>query len=366
MEGLATLAGAEISSFVAPPARRVLVTGVATYWGSRLAQALEAEAEIEALIGVDTADPTRELERTEFVRVGPDHALIKRIVEAAEIDTVIDTRLVVDSLAAPRSEAHEVNVIGTMNILAACSSADSPVRKFVLKSSAHYYGCAQDDPAFFGEDSPRRRAPQAAIERDVVEAEAAVAEFAELRPEATVTVLRCANVLGAGVDTSHVRLLSLPAVPMILGFDPRYQFAHEDDVVGALIHVTREHLPGTFNVAGDGVLALTEVISLLGKLPAPILPPWGTGLAAAALRRAGLPITEEMLAQLRYGRGLENGALKAAGFEYLHTTRDAVLKLRERLRLGPVLRGIQQSYHYEREVEEFLRHSPNVRRPANR
>ena len=55
---------------------------------------------MEAIVGVDSEDPTRELERTEFVRVSNQHALIRRIVQAAEIDTVVDTRLAVDSAAA--------------------------------------------------------------------------------------------------------------------------------------------------------------------------------------------------------------------------------------------------------------------------
>ena len=80
-------------------------------------------------------------------------------MKAAEIDTVVDTRLVVDSaMTAPRL-AHENNVIGTLNILAACSGPDSPVRKLVFKSSAHYYGSGRDDPAFFTEDmAPHARA----------------------------------------------------------------------------------------------------------------------------------------------------------------------------------------------------------------
>ncbi len=83
--------------------RRVLITGLSTYWGGRLALALERDPAIEAIIGVDTRDPTVELERTEFVRVGNQHALIRRIVGAAEIDTVIDTRLAVDSIWTRRA-----------------------------------------------------------------------------------------------------------------------------------------------------------------------------------------------------------------------------------------------------------------------
>ena len=85
-------------------------------------------------------------------------------MQAAEIDTVIDTRLVVDSIQASPREAHEHNVIGTMNILAACGGPDSPVRKVVFKSSAHYYGCERDDPAFFTEEMQRPHPPRTRLE----------------------------------------------------------------------------------------------------------------------------------------------------------------------------------------------------------
>ena len=191
---------------------------------------------------------------------------------------------------------------------------------------------------------------------------ASLTDFAEKSPDVSVTVLRFANVLGPDVRTAHIQLFSLPAVPMILGFDPRYQFVHEDDVVRALEHSVQHELPGVYNVAADGVLALSEVAGLLGKPYAPVLPPWGTGIAAAALRRLGIQIPPEMLGQLRFGRGLDNRRYKAVGFRYQCTSREAVLKLAEHLRLHPLVRAAQEPYRYEREVEEFLRWSPNVRR----
>ena len=68
-----------------------------------------------------------------------------------------------------------------------------------------------------------------------------------------------------------------------------------------------------------------------------------------------------MLNQLRFGRGIDNRKLKAAGFRYRYTSRETVIKLGEHLRLHPILRGAREPYRYEREVEEFLRWSPNVR-----
>lgn len=346
-------------------ARRVLITGLSSYWGGRLAQALESFAEIEAIVGVDSKNPTTELERTEFVKVSNQHGLIQRIVRAARIDTVIDTRLAVDSVTSSRREAHENNVIGTMNVLAACGGSGSPVRKFIFKSSAHVYGCEQEDPSFFTESMNRSHRPVTAIERDVVEAEAAVVDFASKQPEVDVTVLRCANVLGPDVSTSHSQMFALPLVPMVMGFDPRCQFVHEDDVVHALEHAAINRLPGVYNLAADGVLALSEVIGLLGKRAAPVLPPWGTALLSMPLRSLGVRIPDEMLNQMRFGRGLDNRRYKASGFEYGYTTRESVLALAEHQRLHPILRGVEQAYTYEGEVERFLRRSSLTRAPVN-
>ena len=346
------------------PSKRILVTGLSTYWGGRLAQALEADPEVEAIIGIDRTPPKVELRRAEFVQVADSHSLIRRIVDAAEIDTVVDTRLVTDSRVTSPRLAHENNVIGTLNVLAACGAADSPVRKLVFKSSAHYYGCERDDPAFFTEEMRRPHPPRTPLERDIVEAETSVRDFSERHPRTAVVVLRFANGLGPDLRTSHTALLSLPVVPTILGFDPRYQFIHEDDIAGCLEHAVGAELDGgVYNCTADGVLAFSEVISLLGKRAAPILPPWGTGFAAAALRSFGLAIGPEVVNQLRLGRGLDNRKLKATGYRYRFTTRETVLKLREHQRLEPLLRGDSASgYRYEHEVEEFLRRSPSVRR----
>ena len=105
---------------------------------------------------------------------------------------------------------------------------------------------------------------------------------------------------------------------------------------------------------------------LLGKRLAPVLPPVGTSLAASALRRAGVRISPETLGLLRYGRGLDNRKLKATGYRYRYTSREAVIKLREHQRLAAILGDAQEAYRYERDLEEFLRRSPSVRPTARR
>jgi UDP-glucose 4-epimerase len=117
-----------------------------------------------------------------------------------------------------------------------------------------------------------------------------------------------------------------------------------------------------YNAAADGVLVLSEVIGLLGKRSLPLLPPWGTGLAAGGLRRVGVRIPAEMLRQMRFGRALDNRRFKATGYRYRYTTRETILRVAEHQRLRPILRGAAgERYRYEQELEDFLRYSPSVR-----
>ena len=110
------------------------------------------------------------------------------------------------------------------------------------------------------------------------------------------------------------------------------------------------------------MLVLSEVASLLGKPLAPLLPPWGTGIAAArAAPRRACGIPPEMLQQLRYGRALDNRKLKAAGYAFRATSRETVQAFAEHLRTRGLRAAPGAGYQYEREVEEFLRWSPAVR-----
>ena len=138
---------------------RVLVTGLSTYWGGRVAQELERRPDVEVVVGVDTRDPRIPLERTEFVRTDSSYSILARIVAATQVDTILHTHLIVDSTRASGRTLHEINVIGTMSLLAAAGASGSPVRKVVLKSSGLVYGAAKTDPYFFREEMTRTSPP---------------------------------------------------------------------------------------------------------------------------------------------------------------------------------------------------------------
>lgn len=338
----------------------MLVTGLSSFWGGRLAALLEADPRIEAVVGVDPEAPSTELDRTEFVRVGPEHTAIERIIEGARIDTVVDTRIVPDPPGGSSAATHESDVIGTLNLLAACSVPDSPVRRLVFRSSGLLYGSSDSDPAYFTEELAIPTEPRTRSRRDLLEAEAAVATFRNRRPEVAVTVLRFGEVLGPDVDSNLMRLLSLPVIPSVAGFDPRLQLIDQEDALHALAHAVEASPPGVFNVAADGVLVLSEVASLLGRRVVGVIPPVGAGLALPVLRRAGIPVSADLFDQLRFGRAIDNRSFKAIGFHFRYTSREAVLGLRSHLLLDRVAGGVEEPFRYEPEVEEFLRRSPLV------
>jgi UDP-glucose 4-epimerase len=212
---------------------------------------------------------------------------------------------------------------------------------------------------WFSEETPRSRPSRSQLEHSLESVEGYVRDFAEDNPHVTVTLLRFSNVLGSDIVTPISRALELPLVPSIFGFDPRFQFVHEDDVVRSILFVLERNLPGIYNVAGDGLLPWSEVVALCGKRTIP-MPPVATGLATWPLNRIGVPIPPELLDLLRYGRGMDNRRLKQAGFRYEYTSAGAVNAFIESVRLRQTVGSHTPTYRYERDVEQFFRHSPAV------
>jgi UDP-glucose 4-epimerase len=338
--------------------RRVLVTGLGSFWGGRVAQALEQQDDVDVVIGLDTREPSVALERTEYVRSDASYSILSRIVSATQVDTIVHTFLVVDSTQMPARRVHEINVIGTMNLFAAASQPGSRVSSVVVKSSTLVYGSTHRDPVWFSEDTPRSRPPRHRVERSLVEVESYVRDYAVDNPHVAVCLLRFSNVLGADIVTPLSKALQLPVAPAMFGFDPRLQFVHEDDVVRALMDVLDRGLTGIFNVAGDGLLPWSEITAICGKRRA-YLPPVGTGLAAAALSRLGVDLPPELIDLLTYGRGVDNRRFVKAGFRYAYTTAGAVEAFAQSARLRSTI-GSPPAYRYEQDVETFFRHSPAV------
>ena len=343
--------------------QRVLVTGIGTFWGGRTAQVIEQDPSVEVIVGLDTRAPAVPLERTEVVRADSSYSILSRLVRATEVDTILHTHLEVDSTTTRPRALHETNVIGTMNLLAAAGAPGSSVRKVVVKSSTLVYGSSNRDPYFFSEDAHRTGPARTRVERSLLEVEGYIADFADDHPDVVVSRLRFSNVLGPDLDTPLSKALRLPVAPEIFGFDPRLQFTHQDDVLGALCFIARHDVPGIFNVAGDGTLPWSDVCRIVGRRRVPITPV-GTGVAAGALRRLGIvDMPLEMLSLLRHGRGVDNTRFKDAGYRYRYTSAGTVEDFARSLRLRSAVGERGPAYQYDPEVEEFFRRSPAVVNP---
>jgi UDP-glucose 4-epimerase len=325
-----------------------------------MAQALEGEPDVEMILGLGANEPRVPLERTEFVRSDQKYSILNRIVRATQVDTIVHTFLETNSINVSARVLHEINVIGTLNLLAAAGTAGSSVRQVVVKSSTHVYGASETDPTWFREEDTRNGPVRTRVERSLIEVEALVRDFAEDNPHLLVTVLRFANVLGTDIITPVSYDLRRRLLPCIAGYDPLVQFIEEDDVVRALEFVTGHRLPGVFNVAGAGKLPWSEVASIGGAFLLP-LPPFKPRAFVAPLQRIGrIQFPPEMEGLVRYGRGVDTSRLAEAGFEYGYTSAGAVESFARANNLRRATGKGEPAYRYEQDVEQFFRHSPAV------
>jgi UDP-glucose 4-epimerase len=282
------------------------VTGVSRYLGTRLAATLAADPSIERVIGVDTVQPRKEvldkLGRTEFVRADIRNPLIAKVIAQAEVDTVVHMNVIATPLGAGgRTAMKEINVIGTMQLLAACQQAPS-MRKLIVKSTTAVYGSSPRDPALFTEDAGPKSLPKSGYAKDAVEVEGYVRGFGRRRPDVTLSLLRFTNFIGPTIETPLTRYLQLPVVPTVLGFDPRIQLCHEDDGIEVLRRCAVEERPGIFNIGGRGVLLLSQAIRRVGRPSLPIPSPLVSAVAQV-FRRAGLvDFSPEQMRYLEHGR----------------------------------------------------------------
>ncbi|MEU8328135.1 NAD-dependent epimerase/dehydratase family protein [Micromonospora sp. NPDC048839] len=263
----------------------VLVTGVGRYLGAHVAARLAADPRIERVIGVDAPDSGTEftdlLDRVERIRVDP--ASLGGLLADLDVDAVVHLALVSspDKQHGGRSAMKDQNVIGTMQLLAACQRAPR-LRKLVVRSSTAAYGVSFRDPAVFTEETEPREVPRGGFGRDILDLEGYVRGFRRRRSDVTATVLRFAPFIGSTADTTLTRYFAQPFVPTVFGRDPRLQFLHFDDALEVLhLSIVEDH-PGTYNVAGPGVLSLSQAIRRAGRVAVPVLEPGLSGAAALA------------------------------------------------------------------------------------
>lgn len=342
-------------------ARRILITGVSRFLGQRLAHKLEETESVDEIIGVDLEPPAEEFSRVELLRADIRNPLFVKVLQASQADTVVHLNIIPSESEKGRTMMKEMNVIGTMQLLAACQKSDT-LRKVIVKSTTAVYGSEPEDPAFFTEEMSRRSTPKTPFCRDAIEVETYARDFGRRRPDVCLTILRFATILGHTVNNPFSQYLAQPVVPTLLGFDPRFQFIHEEDAAEVLYRAVIEDHPGIYNVAADGNVPLSQVIRRAGKVQLPILPP-AVWLAERILQLApGVNIPPALVREIAYGRVADNSRLKEEfGIEPKYTCLDAVHDFRDKKRAERIVRK-ETTSGWEKDLREFVVRKQNQRR----
>ncbi|MER5434876.1 NAD-dependent epimerase/dehydratase family protein [Streptomyces sp. NPDC002588] len=304
----------------------VLVTGVARQLGGRFVRRIQRDPDVARVVGVDAVRPEHHLGGAEFVQADIRQPTIARVLAETGADTVVHLDVTATALGSgSRTTVKETNVIGTMQLLGACQKSPS-VKRLVVKSSTNVYGSAPRDPAVFTETTSAKSLPSGGFAKDAVEVEGYVRGFARRRPDVAVCVLRFANILGPTAETPLASYFSLPVLPTVFGYDPRLQFVHEDDVIEVLRIASHEPErgtlnSGTFNIAGDGVLLLSQCSRRLGRPTVPLLLPAVTW-AGSLVRTLGMTdFSPEQIRLLTHGRVVSTTQMRETlGFAPKYTT----------------------------------------------
>ena len=286
---------------------RIIITGVSGHWGSELARHLARDPAVTYVGGIDSRPPPEDLELTEFIEADIRNPLLSRILPSTEADTVVHCGILLyPEPGKPARALHDINVIGTLQLLAACERAPT-LERVVVRGSAAIYGCEGATPGFFTEDLARRMPLRSRFQRDISELEEYFSNFARRHPEVACCMLRHQPEIGPNLDMPIARYLSLPVVPTQLGFDPRLQLMHTEDATGALAAAIRSDVRGAVNVAPNGSISLSRALRLARRpsvgIPHPLFEPalsrLGDRLGVGRLWGDGVRL-------LRYGRGVDN------------------------------------------------------------
>ncbi len=319
----------------APRGGRMLLTGPRGSIGSLLLSSFTRK-QLEKTVVVDLAKPRKLARGVVFYKVDVTEPAIDgriaEILEREEVDTVIHMA----TLWSPthrRTYAHEVDVIGTLQLLNACHQRN--IQKLIVLSSTAVYGARATNPNYLSESHPLYSGWSNQYIRDKVEMETEIRKFRTRHPRSTVTVLRPCMAIGPNIRNFVTQILASPVIPTILGYDPLVQFLHEEDLLRAIHLGIRKDLHGEFNVVGHGVMPLSYAIKLAGRVNIPLVQFVAKPVLAALWQADLIEVPPHMLDYLRYLWVADGSKLeKEAGFVPKYSSREALESFsgQERLR----------------------------------
>ncbi len=305
--------------------RVVAVTGAAGYIGRRLLLELEENGDRQQLVALDTRPLAFPIHNVSAYRRDVTEP-IGDILEGRRVTTVVhlafDARRGRNQLEV--AAIRQNNLDALKSVLDGCARAQ--VGHFIFLSSHTAYGAHGDNPVPLRDDAPLRASPDFPYGYDKLLSEDLVQEFAAQHQGITTTILRPCVVLGPNSHNSIVNGLFRPLLLGVSSSNPPLQFLYEDDLARVLAMIIAQEIPGTFNVAGEGVVFYRELAgvikSKLVNLPAFLAYPavqlaWRMGVQREATA-AGLDL-------VRYPIVLDTSKLRrATGYRFRHTSMETL------------------------------------------
>ena len=249
--------------------KTVAITGVNSYFASTLLPQLDADPEVEKIIGIDITPWRGTSAKVEFHREDIRSGKIADILKG--VDTVYHLAFVVGEIH-DKKKTYDININGSRNLFEAC--VKNGVKKVIYTSSMTIYGSHQYQPLGLTEESPLHMNKNSYYSRSKHEVESFVTGFFKDRPEITLTVLRAALLCGPHIDNMFSKLWSLPVSSLPMGRQPHNQFIHEEDLGEALHLALKKDLPGVYNVTADDAISTMWCFRTAGVIivPLPVTP----------------------------------------------------------------------------------------------
>jgi UDP-glucose 4-epimerase len=290
----------------------VLITGASGLVGTKVLRAIGKRREaFGTIVALDVRPPPGEgrIDDADYVTGDIRDPVIGGLLKSRNIDTVVHLAAIVapGKNSSPELE-YQVDVLGTENILKACS--EHAIVQFVYLSSGAAYGYHADNPVPLRETDALRGNDSFAYSKHKRLAEEMLVRFRRLAPGMKQLIFRPGTILGTGARSPVSAIFEGRFVIGIIGADSPFVMIWDEDVAGAIVKGVLECREGIYNLAGDGALTLHEIARRAGKpyLPLP------AGLVKAVLwvlKRAGLSARgPEGVNFLRYRPVLANDRLK--------------------------------------------------------
>lgn len=303
--------------------KRVLITGMGSEVGTRVAGLLEAERGIE-VVGADSDPPRRRLRHADFHRIHPlDRARLGKLI--LEVDP---TALVHLGVFEPNARVGAVVAAAWTEAVAAATfdtikRGGGALERVVVRSGIEIYGRQRGAALRPDESVPRSpTSPFGATLADLERRAAAACRALNV----PVTLLRCAPIVGSHLASPLGRYLRLPAVPVGL-FDPPFSLLHMEDAVAAVIAALAAGHGGPLNVVGSGAVTAFQAARMGGRLPIPIVgPSWR--VARMVTEMLGAPLPDHVRELLTRGRSADGSLVgEVLDLSPRHSTEDVVKEL---------------------------------------